>query len=68
MIKIEIQEMRTPHAVRSTNHQNTVRAPFERVMNARHMNAVCRSTQLYGIPQEVVLRKIFGAWPFSANA
>jgi hypothetical protein len=38
------QETRTPAAVRSTSHQKTVMAPFERLMKLRNMKAVKKST------------------------
>jgi len=53
--------MSTPHAVRSTNHQKTVIAPSDRLMNAKNMNAVFKRTHMYGTPQGVVRRKILGA-------
>ena len=61
MIRIDIQLIRTPQAVKSTKYQKTVSAPLESDMKARHMKAVWRRTQLYGIPQDVVFKKIFGA-------
>jgi len=67
LVKIVIQEIKTPHATRSTSHQKIVRAPFDRLINARNMKAVFNRTHMYGTPQEVVLRKIFGAWSFKAN-
>lgn len=66
-MRIDIHDIRTPQAVRSTNHQKTVNAPSERLMKLRNMKAVSNRTHMYGTPQLVVLKKIFGACRFSAR-
>jgi hypothetical protein len=43
--KIDDQETRTPAAVKSTNHQNTVIAPFDKLMKLRNMKQVKKRTQ-----------------------
>ena len=61
LVNTALQETRTPADVRLTNHQKTVRAPFDKVIKARNIKAVCNKTQTYGIPHRVVRRKTWGA-------
>ena len=65
--RIVDQLISTPAAVKSTSHQNTVNAPLLKLMKLRNMKMQNSNTQTYGVPQDVVRRKIFGAWPFSAR-
>lgn len=48
-------------------YQNTVKAPFDRVMKAKNMKAVCTKTQTYGTPQDVVRSRREGACFFKAR-
>lgn len=43
--RIEAQETRTPAAVKSTSHQNTVIAPLDKLMKLRNMKQVKKRTQ-----------------------
>ena len=67
LIRIEIQETKTPAAVRFTNHQNTVMASLDRLIKLRKLKVMNSSTHTYGTPQEVVLKKILGACCLRAN-
>lgn len=57
----------TPAEVKSTSHQKTVKAPSLRLMKLRSIKTQNNRTHMYGVPQDVVLKKILGAWPFSAR-
>jgi hypothetical protein len=65
--RIDDHDTRTPAAVKSTSHQNTVIALFDSAMNAKNMKHVLKHTQTYGTPQDVVRRKILGACPLIAS-
>ena len=65
--RIADQDISTPAAVRSTSHQNTVIALFDNAIKAKNMKHVLKHTHTYGTPQEVVRRKMAGAWRLMAN-
>jgi hypothetical protein len=65
--KMADQLTKTPAEVRSTSHQNAVRAPSLKLMKLRSMNTQNSKTHMYGVPQRVVFRNILGACPFNAK-
>lgn len=65
--RMQLQLTSTPAAVRSTSHQNTVKASLLRVRKLSDMKAENSSTHMYGVPQDVVRKNSLGAWPFSAR-
>ncbi len=66
-MNIAIQTREPLMVVRFRNHEKAVAEPLETLKYVKQDSAAVQSTETYGIPLSLQVRKIFGARPVNAR-